>query len=77
VLLIFQLLQAYFAVMLNFCVHLFHSEDERLSCGYASFRGKRASMEDFFDAKSSQIEGKVVNLFGIFDGTSLAGCFNF
>ncbi|KAJ4797511.1 Protein phosphatase 2C family protein [Rhynchospora pubera] len=44
------------------------SEDERLSCGYASFRGKRASMEDFYDAKSSKMEGKVINLFGIFDG---------
>ncbi|KAJ3670912.1 hypothetical protein LUZ60_008338 [Juncus effusus] len=44
------------------------SENGRLSCGYASFRGKRATMEDFHDAKSSQIEGKIVSLFGIFDG---------
>ncbi|KAG8390392.1 hypothetical protein BUALT_Bualt01G0078600 [Buddleja alternifolia] len=42
-------------------------EDGRLSCGYSSFRGKRASMEDFFDIKASKI-GQAVCLFGIFDG---------
>ncbi|KAI3471206.1 hypothetical protein Pfo_027869 [Paulownia fortunei] len=44
------------------------SEDGRLSCGYSSFRGKRASMEDFYDIKASKIDGKSVCLFGIFDG---------
>ncbi|KAI0492001.1 hypothetical protein KFK09_026264 [Dendrobium nobile] len=44
------------------------SEDGRLSCGYSSFRGKRASMEDFFDIRNSMIDGQTVNLFGIFDG---------
>ncbi|XP_057463649.1 probable protein phosphatase 2C 76 isoform X2 [Actinidia eriantha] len=44
------------------------SEDGKLSCGYSSFRGKRASMEDFFDFKSSKIDGQTVCLFGIFDG---------
>ncbi|PSS04437.1 Protein like [Actinidia chinensis var. chinensis] len=44
------------------------SEDGKLSCGYSSFRGKRASMEDFFDVKSSKIDGQTVCLFGIFDG---------
>eukprot|EP00262_Sarcandra_glabra_P001667 TRINITY_DN1178_c0_g1_i2.p1 TRINITY_DN1178_c0_g1~~TRINITY_DN1178_c0_g1_i2.p1 ORF type:complete len:350 (-),score=71.30 TRINITY_DN1178_c0_g1_i2:50-1099(-) len=44
------------------------SEDGRLSCGYSSFRGKRASMEDFYDVKMSKIDGKTVCLFGIFDG---------
>ncbi|KAG8390393.1 hypothetical protein BUALT_Bualt01G0078700 [Buddleja alternifolia] len=44
------------------------SEDGRLSCGYSSFRGKRASMEDFFDIKASKIDGQAVCLFGIFDG---------
>lgn len=44
------------------------SEDGRLSCGYSSFRGKRASMEDCFDVKMSTIDGKTVCLFGIFDG---------
>ncbi|XP_021764429.1 probable protein phosphatase 2C 76 [Chenopodium quinoa] len=44
------------------------SEDGKLSCGYSSFRGKRASMEDFFDVKMSKKNGKTVCLFGIFDG---------
>ncbi|KAA8533633.1 hypothetical protein F0562_030933 [Nyssa sinensis] len=44
------------------------SEDGKLSCGYSSFRGKRASMEDFFDVKTSKIDGQTVCLFGIFDG---------
>ncbi|KAA8540019.1 hypothetical protein F0562_026711 [Nyssa sinensis] len=44
------------------------SEDGKLSCGYSSFRGKRASMEDFYDVKTSKIDGQIVCLFGIFDG---------
>ncbi|KAK6936709.1 PPM-type phosphatase-like domain [Dillenia turbinata] len=44
------------------------SEDGKLSWGYSSFRGKRASMEDFYDIKSSNIDGQTVCLFGIFDG---------
>ncbi|XP_037473755.1 probable protein phosphatase 2C 52 isoform X2 [Triticum dicoccoides] len=44
------------------------SDDGSLSCGYSSFRGKRATMEDFFDIKSSKIDDKQINLFGIFDG---------
>ncbi|KAF0926718.1 hypothetical protein E2562_027152 [Oryza meyeriana var. granulata] len=44
------------------------SEDGFQSCGYSSFRGKRASMEDFYDIKSSKIDDKQISLFGIFDG---------
>ncbi|CAA0826418.1 Probable protein phosphatase 2C 76 [Striga hermonthica] len=44
------------------------SEDGTLSCGYSSFRGKRVSMEDFYDIKSSKVDGLAVCLFGIFDG---------
>ncbi|XP_071690640.1 probable protein phosphatase 2C member 13, mitochondrial [Rutidosis leptorrhynchoides] len=44
------------------------SEDGKLSCGYSSFRGKRASMEDFYDVKTCKINGQTVCLFGIFDG---------
>ncbi|XP_022890328.1 probable protein phosphatase 2C 76 isoform X1 [Olea europaea var. sylvestris] len=44
------------------------SEDGRLSCGYSSFRGKRATMEDFYDIKTSKVDGLTVCLFGIFDG---------
>lgn len=43
-------------------------EDGKLSCGYSSFRGKRASMEDFYDVKTCEIDGQTVCLFGIFDG---------
>ena len=50
---------------------LIDSEDGKLSCGYSSFRGKRASMEDFYDVKMSKIDGQTVCLFGIFDGWSL------
>ncbi|XVE58397.1 hypothetical protein DITRI_Ditri04bG0166400 [Diplodiscus trichospermus] len=44
------------------------SEYGKLSCGYSSFRGKRATMEDFFDIKTSKINGQTVYMFGIFDG---------
>ncbi|URD75792.1 protein phosphatase 2C 52 [Musa troglodytarum] len=44
------------------------SEDGSLTCGYSSFRGKRVSMEDYCDLKSTKIDGHTVNLFGIFDG---------
>ncbi|CAM0881729.1 unnamed protein product [Alopecurus aequalis] len=44
------------------------SEDGRLHCGYSSFRGRRASMEDFHDIKSSKIDAKTINIFGVFDG---------
>uniref|UniRef100_A0A2P2KF91 protein-serine/threonine phosphatase n=2 Tax=Rhizophora mucronata TaxID=61149 RepID=A0A2P2KF91_RHIMU len=44
------------------------SEDGRLSCGYSSFRGKRATMEDFYDMRNAIIDGKAVYMFGIFDG---------
>lgn len=44
------------------------SEDGSLSCGYSSFRGKRASMEDCYDIKTPKIDGQTVCLFGIFDG---------
>lgn len=54
--------------VLNFISFVLGSEDGRLSCGYSSFRGKRASMEDFYDIKTSKIDGKTICLFGIFDG---------
>ncbi|KAK4277533.1 hypothetical protein QN277_015520 [Acacia crassicarpa] len=44
------------------------SEDGRLRYGYSSFRGKRVTMEDFYDIKISNIDGRSVCLFGIFDG---------
>ncbi|KAJ6881521.1 hypothetical protein NC651_028189 [Populus alba x Populus x berolinensis] len=44
------------------------SEDGELNCGYSSFRGKRVTMEDFFDVKNTTIDGQRVCMFGIFDG---------
>ncbi|XP_010537111.1 PREDICTED: probable protein phosphatase 2C 76 [Tarenaya hassleriana] len=44
------------------------SEDGKLSCGYSSFRGRRSTMEDFYDVKAAMIEGQTVCMFGIFDG---------
>lgn len=47
---------------------LIGSDDGKLSFGYASFKGRRASMEDFYDTKLSSIDEKTISLFGIFDG---------
>uniref|UniRef100_A0A0D9VED3 protein-serine/threonine phosphatase n=2 Tax=Leersia perrieri TaxID=77586 RepID=A0A0D9VED3_9ORYZ len=43
-------------------------EDGKLKCGYSSFRGKRSTMEDFYDVKLTEIDGQAVSLFGVFDG---------
>ncbi|KAF6142208.1 hypothetical protein GIB67_037126 [Kingdonia uniflora] len=40
------------------------SEDGRMNCGYSSFREKRASMEDFYDAKMSKIDSQTVSILG-------------
>ncbi|KAK0592355.1 hypothetical protein LWI29_017683 [Acer saccharum] len=45
-----------------------YHEDGKLSCGYFSIRGKRETMEDFYDYKTSHIDGKSVCMFGVFDG---------
>jgi len=39
------------------------SEDKRCSYGYASCQGRRATMEDFYDAKISKIDGDMVGFF--------------
>jgi protein phosphatase 1L len=44
------------------------SEDSSFSYGYASFRGKRAAMEDFHHASTTQIGGNQCGFFGVFDG---------
>ncbi|GJN16379.1 hypothetical protein PR202_gb03362 [Eleusine coracana subsp. coracana] len=44
------------------------SEDGSLKCGYSSLKGRRASMEDFYDIKSSKIDDNQINFFGVFDG---------
>ncbi|KAJ9560375.1 hypothetical protein OSB04_005535 [Centaurea solstitialis] len=40
----------------------------RLNYGYASFKGKRASMEDFYETTVSEVDGQMVGFFGVFDG---------
>ena len=40
----------------------------RFSYGYSTFKGKRASMEDFFETKISEVNGQMVAFFGVFDG---------
>ncbi|CAK9189481.1 unnamed protein product [Sphagnum troendelagicum] len=44
------------------------SENKKFSYGFSSLRGKRASMEDFYEAKISKIDDQVIGLFGVFDG---------
>ncbi|KAG2297022.1 hypothetical protein Bca52824_043691 [Brassica carinata] len=44
------------------------NDDGSMSCGYCSFRGKRSTMEDFYDVKAFKMEGQTVCMFGIFDG---------
>ncbi|GJX51666.1 probable protein phosphatase 2C 11 [Tanacetum coccineum] len=34
----------------------------------ASFKGKRASMEDYFKATISKVDGQMVTFFGVFNG---------
>jgi protein phosphatase 1L len=53
------------AVLVNICAC---SEDGSLNCGYSSIRGRRVNMEDFYDIKSSRVDDKQINFFGVFDG---------
>ena len=40
----------------------------RFSYGYSSFKGKRPSMEDFYETRISEVDGHMVAFFGVFDG---------
>ncbi|KAH7832867.1 hypothetical protein Vadar_000818 [Vaccinium darrowii] len=40
----------------------------RFSYGYSSFKGKRSSMEDFYETSISEVDGQMVAFFGVFDG---------
>ncbi|XP_019190363.1 PREDICTED: probable protein phosphatase 2C 11 [Ipomoea nil] len=44
------------------------NRNARFSYGYASFKGKRASMEDFYETTISEVGGQMVAFFGVFDG---------
>ncbi|CAM8978729.1 unnamed protein product [Rhodiola kirilowii] len=45
------------------------SQDGNLNYGYASTLGKRSSMEDYYEAKLDNVNGQIVGLFGVFDGS--------
>lgn len=40
----------------------------KIKYGYSSFKGKRASMEDYYEIRISEVDGQTVALFGVFDG---------
>uniref|UniRef100_A0A1J3IP27 protein-serine/threonine phosphatase n=1 Tax=Noccaea caerulescens TaxID=107243 RepID=A0A1J3IP27_NOCCA len=40
----------------------------KFSYGYSSLKGKRATMEDFFETRISDVDGQMVAFFGVFDG---------
>nr|GEW35603.1 probable protein phosphatase 2C 11 [Tanacetum cinerariifolium] len=44
------------------------SKSARFNYGYASFKGKRASMKDYFETTISEVDGRMVVFFGVFDG---------
>ncbi|KAF3440127.1 hypothetical protein FNV43_RR18405 [Rhamnella rubrinervis] len=44
------------------------SHSARFNYGFSSFKGKRASMEDFFETEISEVDGQMVAFFGVFDG---------
>lgn len=50
------------------CRPVLFSNNNKFSYGFSSLRGKRVSMEDFHDTKIAEVEGKMVGLFGVFDG---------
>jgi hypothetical protein len=45
-----------------------NSENGRFSYGVASSPGKRASMEDFYEARIDDVDGEKVGMFGVYDG---------
>jgi len=45
-----------------------NSENGRYIYGVASSPGKRASMEDFYEARIDDIDGEKVGMFGVYDG---------
>ena len=57
-------------VLLFLSSFLSGSRNGRFSYGYSSFKGKRSSMEDFFETKISEADGQTVAFFGVFDGKS-------
>ncbi|KAM7253317.1 hypothetical protein ACFE04_025935 [Oxalis oulophora] len=44
------------------------SRKEKYSYGYSTFKGKRPSMEDYYETSVSEVDGQMVAFFGVFDG---------
>ncbi|CAI9115581.1 OLC1v1016516C1 [Oldenlandia corymbosa var. corymbosa] len=44
------------------------NQNGKFSYGYSSFKGKRASMEDYYETRISEVDGQMVAFFGVFDG---------
>ncbi|KAK4284084.1 hypothetical protein QN277_000960 [Acacia crassicarpa] len=44
------------------------SRNGKFSYGYSSFKGKRTSMEDFYETRISEVDGQMVAFFAVFDG---------
>ncbi|KAG6419769.1 hypothetical protein SASPL_116281 [Salvia splendens] len=47
---------------------LTRDKNARIRYGYSSFKGKRSTMEDYYEIKISEVQGKMVALFGVYDG---------
>ncbi|XP_022141637.1 probable protein phosphatase 2C 11 isoform X2 [Momordica charantia] len=47
---------------------LSRNQTGKFSYAYSSFKGKRASMEDFYETRISEVDGQMVAFFGVFDG---------
>ncbi|KAF7127204.1 hypothetical protein RHSIM_Rhsim11G0075200 [Rhododendron simsii] len=50
------------------CSFLTGHRNASFSYGYSSFKGKRSSMEDFYETSISEVDGQMVAFFGVFDG---------
>lgn len=50
------------------------AKNGNFSYGYSSYKGKRASMEDFYHTSTREVNGQMVAFFGVFDGTKLNTC---
>ncbi|XP_057773737.1 probable protein phosphatase 2C 11 [Salvia miltiorrhiza] len=48
--------------------NLTRDKNGRISYGYSSFKGKRSSMEDYYEIRISEVDGQMVALFGVYDG---------
>lgn len=64
-------LENYVILFIQNCSLLTRDKNARIRYGYSSFKGKRSTMEDYYEIKISEVQGKMVALFGVYDGTSL------